>query len=136
MLLLAVKPMQSAKPGTCGPCSQVAVGRRDATAPDPDGRLPELTASAEELLANFAAKGLSADELLVLSGSHTVGAGLAACQVLPGAAWLPDAAELMACARRTLLCCGRFWHLPQDCCCCCLQPMPASHVCQMPPAVA
>lgn len=57
---------------TGGPKIRVAVGRRDAAAADPDGRMPELTASADELLANFAAKGFSAQELVVLSGSHTV----------------------------------------------------------------
>ncbi len=36
---------------------QVAVGRRDATAADPDGRMPALDSSAEQLLANFADKG-------------------------------------------------------------------------------
>lgn len=52
---------------------QVPVGRRDAVGPDPDGRMPAQDASAEQQIANFAAKGLSAQELVVLSGSHTVG---------------------------------------------------------------
>ena len=57
----------------CSPPSlQVPVGRRDATAPDPDGRMPEQTATAQQQLANFAAKGLGPQELMVLSGSHTV----------------------------------------------------------------
>jgi L-ascorbate peroxidase len=51
---------------------QVPVGRRDATGPDPDGRMPEQTANAQQQLANFAAKGLGPQELMVLSGSHTV----------------------------------------------------------------
>ena len=51
---------------------QVPVGRRDATGPDPDGRMPEQTATAQQQLANFAAKGLGPQELMVLSGSHTV----------------------------------------------------------------
>lgn len=54
---------------------QVAVGRQDAAAADPDGRMPELDFSAEQQLANFAAKGLSAQEFVVLSGSHTVSRG-------------------------------------------------------------
>ncbi|KAI7836016.1 hypothetical protein COHA_010100 [Chlorella ohadii] len=58
---------------TGGPQIKVAVGRRDATAADPDGRMPALDSSAEQLLANFADKGLSARELIVLSGSHTLG---------------------------------------------------------------
>lgn len=58
---------------TGGPAIQVPVGRRDAAGPDPDGRMPALDASAEQQIANFAAKGLSAQELVVLSGSHTLG---------------------------------------------------------------
>lgn len=58
---------------TGGPAIQVAVGRQDAAAADPDGRMPELDFSAEQQLANFAAKGLSAQEFVVLSGSHTLG---------------------------------------------------------------
>ena len=71
---------------------QVPVGRRDAAGADPDGRMPAQDASAEQLVANFAAKGLSAEELVVLSGSHTVrrrtaaaheGQGCAAPEALP-----------------------------------------------------
>lgn len=58
---------------TGGPAIQVPVGRRDATGPDPDGRMPEQTATAQQQLANFAAKGLGPQELMVLSGSHTLG---------------------------------------------------------------
>lgn len=49
------------------------MGRRDAAGPDPDGRMPAQDATAEQQIANFAGKGLSAQELVVLSGSHTVG---------------------------------------------------------------
>ncbi len=49
-------------------------GRVDAAAPDPESRLPLETFSADELLASFAAKGLSAQEMVVLSGSHVLGA--------------------------------------------------------------
>ena len=55
--------------------SQLAVcaaGRRDATDEDPTNRLPEETLSAEGLRLNFEAKGLSAQELIALSGAHTV----------------------------------------------------------------
>ncbi|PSC70734.1 L-ascorbate peroxidase 6 [Micractinium conductrix] len=58
---------------TEGPRIEVPVGRRDAAGADPDGRMPAQDASAEQLVANFAAKGLSAEELVVLSGSHTLG---------------------------------------------------------------
>ena len=47
-------------------------GRRDAAVPDPADRLPEETLSAEALRLNFAAKGMSARELVALSGAHTV----------------------------------------------------------------
>lgn len=57
---------------TGGPAMQVPVGRVDSPAADPDGRMPELDFSAEQQLANFAAKGLSAQEFIALSGSHTV----------------------------------------------------------------
>ena len=40
--------------------------------PDPTDRLPEETLSAEALRLNFAAKGMSAQELVALSGAHTV----------------------------------------------------------------
>lgn len=58
---------------TGGPTIQVPVGRRDAAGPDPDGRMPALDASADQQVANFAAKGLNTQEFLVLSGSHTLG---------------------------------------------------------------
>lgn len=58
---------------TGGPAIQVPVGRRDAAGPDPDGRMPAQDATAEQQIANFAGKGLSAQELVVLSGSHTLG---------------------------------------------------------------
>jgi catalase (peroxidase I) len=49
-----------------------STGRRDAATPDPTGRLPEESLSAEALRLNFAAKGMSAKELVALSGAHTV----------------------------------------------------------------
>ena len=39
---------------------------------DPSDRLPAETLSAEALRLNFAAKGMSAQELVALSGAHTV----------------------------------------------------------------
>ena len=47
-------------------------GRKDAIAADPANRLPEETLSAEALRLSFEAKGLSAQELVALSGAHTV----------------------------------------------------------------
>mgnify|MGYP001810270830 CR=1 FL=1 len=67
-----------------GPAMRVPVGRQDAAAADPDGRMPQLDFTAEQQLANFAAKGLSAEEFVVLSGSHTV-------RTLGGAGWLGSA---------------------------------------------
>ncbi len=47
-------------------------GRKDAVSADPADRLPAETLSAEALRLNFEAKGLSAQELIALSGAHTV----------------------------------------------------------------
>ena len=49
-----------------------AAGRRDTAVPDPTGRLPEETLSAEALRLHFAAMGMSPQELVALSGAHTV----------------------------------------------------------------
>jgi L-ascorbate peroxidase len=59
---------------TGGPAIEVPVGRLDAEAPDPEGRLPAETLSAPEQLALFAAMGLSRSETVALCGSHTIGA--------------------------------------------------------------
>ena len=50
----------------------LCAGRKDAASADPANRLPEETLSAEALRLNFEAKGLSAQELIALSGAHTV----------------------------------------------------------------
>ncbi len=47
-------------------------GRRDSAVADPTGRLPEETLSAEALRLTFAAMGMSSQELVALSGAHTV----------------------------------------------------------------
>ncbi|KAK3303647.1 heme peroxidase [Chaetomium strumarium] len=59
---------------TCplGPRVRSFVGRPDSSAPDPEGRLPEVTDSAEELVALFADKTISLGELIALVGAHTV----------------------------------------------------------------
>ena len=53
--------------------SLVPVGRADAAAADPPGRLPSEDADAAQLVASFAAKGLSTLDLVSLSGAHTLG---------------------------------------------------------------
>lgn len=52
---------------------QVRIGRQDAGAADPQGRLPGESSSAAQLKASFADKGFSAREFLALSGAHTIG---------------------------------------------------------------
>ena len=47
-------------------------GRRDATGPDPPGRLPEETLSAAQQLECFGAMGFDAREFVALCGAHTV----------------------------------------------------------------
>jgi L-ascorbate peroxidase len=51
----------------------VRVGRVDATAEDPVGRMPEETLSAKEQLAVFESMGFSPKEMVALLGSHTIG---------------------------------------------------------------
>ncbi|KAG0589608.1 hypothetical protein KC19_1G033400 [Ceratodon purpureus] len=54
----------------------VPAGRRDGTvslATDPPLNLPPATFNSSALVANFAAKGLSAEQMVILSGSHTIG---------------------------------------------------------------
>lgn len=65
---------------TGGPSIQLAVGRRDAAGPDPDGRMPEQTASAEEQVRCGAARGGS-------------GGGGCACPVAAAAALAECSAE-------------------------------------------
>ncbi|KAL3675937.1 hypothetical protein R1sor_025885 [Riccia sorocarpa] len=59
-----------------GPYWPVALGRRDSRvsrAIDADTQLPFPVLRFSGLVQNFAAKGFSAREMIVLSGSHTVG---------------------------------------------------------------
>ena len=51
----------------------VRVGRVDAMAEDPVGRMPEETLSAKEQLAVFESMGFSPKEMVALLGSHTIG---------------------------------------------------------------
>ncbi|EFJ46823.1 L-ascorbate peroxidase, partial [Volvox carteri f. nagariensis] len=58
-----------------GPDIALALGRPVAAAasPDPPDRMPGENFTAEQLKANFAAKGLSVQEMVALSGAHTLG---------------------------------------------------------------
>jgi L-ascorbate peroxidase len=51
----------------------IRVGRRDAVGPDPEGRMPEETLSAEEQLRVFGEMGFTPVEMVALLGSHTIG---------------------------------------------------------------
>ncbi|KAG6409487.1 hypothetical protein SASPL_127527 [Salvia splendens] len=56
-----------------GPEIPVRLGRIEATVPDPTGRLPEETLDAKNMKQSFQNKGFSAQELVALSGAHTIG---------------------------------------------------------------
>ena len=48
-------------------------GRIDATAADPENRMPSEYGSGAETRAQFAAAGYSTQEMIALAGSHTIG---------------------------------------------------------------
>jgi len=54
-----------------GPRVRTYVGRKDATEAAPEGLLPSVHAPAEELIALFADKTISAHELTALMGAHS-----------------------------------------------------------------
>ncbi|XP_054792230.1 putative L-ascorbate peroxidase 6 isoform X4 [Prosopis cineraria] len=56
-----------------GPKIQVSVGRLDSLEPDPEGKLPEESLDAFGLKKCFLRKGFSTQELVALSGAHTLG---------------------------------------------------------------
>ncbi|KAL2346711.1 hypothetical protein Fmac_000711 [Flemingia macrophylla] len=56
-----------------GPPIQVSLGRLDALVPDPERRLPEESLGASDLKKCFQRKGFSTQELVALSGAHTLG---------------------------------------------------------------
>ncbi|EOA18535.1 hypothetical protein CARUB_v10007089mg [Capsella rubella] len=56
-----------------GPIIPVLLGRLDSTQPDPEGKLPPETLSASGLKECFKRKGFSTQELVALSGAHTIG---------------------------------------------------------------
>lgn len=56
-----------------GPTIPVVLGRLDSAQPDPEGKLPPETLSASGLKECFKRKGFSTQELVALSGAHTIG---------------------------------------------------------------
>ncbi|XP_024985785.1 putative L-ascorbate peroxidase 6 isoform X2 [Cynara cardunculus var. scolymus] len=56
-----------------GPKIPVQLGRLDSMVPDPEGKLPEETLDAFGLKHSFQRKGFSTQELVALSGAHTLG---------------------------------------------------------------
>jgi hypothetical protein len=54
-----------------GPVVKTFIGRKDSAKPAPDGRLPDVSASANSLFALFQAKGFNAKELAALLGAHS-----------------------------------------------------------------
>ncbi|KAH7686682.1 Class I peroxidase protein [Dioscorea alata] len=56
-----------------GPAIPIKLGRFDTREPDPQGRLPEETLDASDLKRCFLRKGFSTQELVALSGAHTLG---------------------------------------------------------------
>ncbi|GMJ15861.1 ascorbate peroxidase 6 [Hibiscus trionum] len=56
-----------------GPKIPVTLGRLDSGEPDPEGKLPQETLDAAGLKQCFQRKGFSTQELVALSGAHTIG---------------------------------------------------------------
>ncbi|CAA7025420.1 unnamed protein product [Microthlaspi erraticum] len=56
-----------------GPTIPVVLGRLDSSQPDPEDKLPPETLSASGLKECFKRKGFSTQELVALSGAHTIG---------------------------------------------------------------
>ncbi|KAA8525467.1 hypothetical protein F0562_007322 [Nyssa sinensis] len=56
-----------------GPKIPVQLGRVDSMVPDPEGKLPQESLDASGLKKCFQGKGLSTQELVALSGAHTLG---------------------------------------------------------------
>ncbi|KAB1204625.1 putative L-ascorbate peroxidase 6 [Morella rubra] len=55
------------------PTIPVPLGRLDSMKPDPEGKLPEETLDAPGLKQCFQRKGLTTQDLVALSGAHTLG---------------------------------------------------------------
>ncbi|KAI8472771.1 MAG: heme peroxidase [Monoraphidium minutum] len=58
---------------TGGPAIPLTIGRADAGAADPPGRMASERSDAAALVDNFADKGFDVRELVALSGAHTIG---------------------------------------------------------------
>ncbi|XP_019235455.1 PREDICTED: putative L-ascorbate peroxidase 6 isoform X2 [Nicotiana attenuata] len=56
-----------------GPSIPIQLGRIDSMVPDPEGKLPEESLDATSLKQCFERKGFSTQELVALSGAHTLG---------------------------------------------------------------
>ncbi|XP_047085204.1 putative L-ascorbate peroxidase 6 isoform X1 [Lolium rigidum] len=56
-----------------GPEIPVRLGRLDSSTADPAGKLPEETLDIVALKTSFSKKGFSVQEMVVLSGAHTIG---------------------------------------------------------------
>ncbi|KAH9322620.1 hypothetical protein KI387_017259, partial [Taxus chinensis] len=56
-----------------GPTIPISLGRRDTNSPDPDGELPLESLNAAGLKECFQRKGFSTQDLVALSGAHTLG---------------------------------------------------------------
>lgn len=56
-----------------GPNIHVRIGRQDTESPDPEGELPVESLNAVALKECFQKKGFSTQELVALSGAHTLG---------------------------------------------------------------
>jgi catalase (peroxidase I) len=59
---------------TGGPRVPLTIGRADARAADPPGRMASERSGPQALIDNFADKGFGVRELVALSGAHTIGA--------------------------------------------------------------
>lgn len=58
---------------TGGPAIPVPIGRPDARKPDPGGQLPALTLDAAGLRELFGRNGYTDEQIVALSGAHTLG---------------------------------------------------------------
>ncbi|EPS62370.1 hypothetical protein M569_12421, partial [Genlisea aurea] len=56
-----------------GPNISLRLGRIDTVSPDPEGKLPDESLDAAAMKRSFRRKGFSVQELVALSGAHTLG---------------------------------------------------------------